>query len=88
MYKLQYMNIIVETNDEMTKNVLISEGYELIEDIKDDKVTDETGEGVENSQEIADDVKSDEKNQDEEQAEDNNDETENKAGKKSGKAKK
>lgn len=33
------MNIIVETNDEMTKNQLISEGYELIEDIKNDEET-------------------------------------------------
>ncbi|MGP1599173.1 hypothetical protein [Peptoanaerobacter stomatis] len=82
MYKLQYMNIIVETNDEMTKNVLISEGYELMEDIKDDEETAED----ETAQE--EDKTNDETDISEEKAEDNTDETENKAGKKSGKAKK
>ncbi|EHL19788.1 hypothetical protein HMPREF9628_01304 [Peptoanaerobacter stomatis] len=71
MYKLQYMNVVREVATEVEKNQLILEGYELMEDIKDDE---ETYENTENeisqdtdiSKEQAEDIKSDEKNQDEE----------------------
>ena len=81
MYKLQYMNVVREVATEAEKNQLISEGYELIEDIKNDEETEED----ETAQE--EDKTNDETDISEEKAEDNTDETENKAGKKSGKKK-
>lgn len=84
MYKLQNLNIVIETDDEMKKNELISIGYELVDEVENSNMstTDATNEISENeiSQEV--DIS-------EEQSEDNTDETdENKSGKKSGKAKK
>lgn len=81
MYKLQYLNIVIETDSEMRKNELISIGYELVNEISQAEDTaDKTSEN-----EISSDA-----DISEEQSEDNTDETdeENKAGKKSGKAKK
>lgn len=82
MYKLQYLNIVIETDSEMRKNELMSIGYELVNEISQAEDTaDKTSEN-----EISQDTDTSE-----EQSEDNADETdeeENKAGKKSGKAKK
>ena len=81
MYKLQYLNIVIETDSEMRKNELMSIGYELVNEISQAEDTaDKTSEN-----EISSDA-----DISEEQSEDNTDETdeENKAGKKSGKAKK
>lgn len=39
MYKLQYMNVVREVATEAEKNQLILEGYELIEDIKNNEET-------------------------------------------------
>ena len=33
MYKLQYLNIIIETDSEMRKNELMSIGYELVDEV-------------------------------------------------------
>ena len=84
MYKLQYMNITIETDSEARKNELISIGYEFVDEVENSNMstTDATNENSENeiSQEV--DIS-------EEQSEDSVDGTEeNKAGKKSGKAKK
>ena len=80
MYKLQYLNIVIETDDEMRKNELMSIGYELVNEISQAEDTaDKTSEN-----EISSDSDTSE-----EQTEDSTDETdENKAVKKSGKAKK
>ena len=84
MYKLQYLNIIIETDSEMRKNELMSIGYELVDEAENSNMstTDATNETSEN--EISQDT-----DISEEQSEDSVDETEeNTAGKKSGKAKK
>ena len=49
MYKLQNLNIIIETDDEMKKNELISIGYELVDEVENsnmstDDVANETSE--------------------------------------------
>ena len=49
MYKLQNLNIIIETDDEMKKNELISIGYELVDEVENsnmpnDDATNETSE--------------------------------------------
>jgi hypothetical protein len=85
MYKLQYMNITIETDSEARKNELISIGYELVDELENSNMStaDITNETSEN--EISQDA-----DISKEQSEDNADETdeENKAGKKSGKANK
>lgn len=84
MYKLQNLNIVIETDDEMKKNELISIGYELVDEVENTNMStaDATNETSEN--EISQDT-----DISEEQTEDNADETdENKSGKKSSKAKK
>jgi hypothetical protein len=79
MYKLQNLNIVIETDDEMKKNELISIGYELVDEVENSNMStaDATNETSEN--EI---TKNSDISEDEEQSEE-----ENKAGKKS-KAKK
>ena len=79
MYKLQNLNIVIETDDEMKKNELISIGYELVDEVENSNMStaDATNETLEN--EI---TKNSDISEDEEQSEE-----ENKAGKKS-KAKK
>ena len=79
MYKLQNLNIVIETDDEMKKNELISIGYELVDEVENSNMStaDATNETSEN--EITKDY---DISEDEEQSEE-----ENKAGKKS-KAKK
>lgn len=91
MYKLQYLNIVIETDDEMRKNELMSIGYELVDEAENSNMstTDATNETSEN--EISQDTEtSQDTDISKEQSEDNIDESdeENKAGKKSGKAKK
>ena len=86
MYKLQYLNIVIETDSEMRKNELMSIGYKLVDEVENSNMSttdDSINETSEN--EISSDA-----DISEEQSEDNTDETdeENKAGKKSGKAKK
>ena len=49
MYKLQNLNIVIETDDEMKKNELISIGYELVDEVENsnmstDDVANETSE--------------------------------------------
>jgi len=49
MYKLQNLNIVIETDDEMKKNELISIGYELVDEVENsnmpnDDATNETSE--------------------------------------------
>jgi hypothetical protein len=83
MYKLQNLNIIIETDDEMKKNELISIGYELVDEVENSNMS---------TDDVANETSENEISQDsdisEEQYEDSVDETEeNKAGKKS-KAKK
>ena len=79
MYKLQNLNIVIETDDEIKKNELISIGYELVDEVENSNMStaDATNETSEN--EITKDY---DISEDEEQSEE-----ENKAGKKS-KAKK
>ena len=77
MYKLQNLNIIIETDDEMKKNELMSIGYELVDEVENSNMsmvgaTNETSEN-----EITNDSDTSEEQSEEE----------NKAGKKS-KAKK
>ena len=77
MYKLQNLNIIIETDDEMKKNELMSIGYELVDEVENSNMsmvgaTNETSEN-----EITKDSETSEEQSEEE----------NKAGKKS-KAKK
>lgn len=93
MYKLQYLNIIIETDSEARKNELISIGYELVDEVKNGNIS--TDEKVSQTDDSKNETSENEISQDtdisEEQSEDNTDETdeeENKAGKKSGKAKK
>ena len=77
MYKLQNLNIVIETDDEMKKNELISIGYELVDEVENSNMStaDATNETSENEITKDSDIS-------EEQSEE-----ENKAGKKS-KAKK
>ena len=79
MYKLQNLNIIIETDDEMKKNELMSIGYELVDEVENSNMStaDATNETSENEITKDSDI-----SEDEEQSEE-----ENKAGKKS-KAKK
>lgn len=79
MYKLQNLNIVIETDDEMKKNELISIGYKLVDEVENSNVStaDATNETSENEITKDSDI-----SEDEEQSEE-----ENKAGKKS-KAKK
>ena len=79
MYKLQNLNIVIETDDEMKKNELISIGYELVDEVENSNMStaDATNETSENEITKDSDI-----SEDEEQSEE-----ENKAGKKS-KAKK
>jgi|GEM_PF-1598669 hypothetical protein len=92
MYKLQYLNIIIETDDEMRKNELMSIGYELVDEAENSNISND--EKVSQTDDSINETSENEISQDadtsEEQSEDNTDETdeENKAGKKSGKAKK
>lgn len=85
MYKLQNLNIVIETDDEMKKNELISIGYELVDEVENSKMSndEEMNKSSENEIRQDSDIL-------EEKSEDVADETdeENKAGKKSGKAKK
>ena len=51
MYKLQNLNIVIETDDEMKKNELISIGYELVDEVENsnmpnDDATNETSENA------------------------------------------
>ena len=39
MYKLQYLNIVIETDDEMRKNELISIGYELVDETENSNIS-------------------------------------------------
>ena len=50
MYKLQNLNIIIETDSEMRKNELISIGYELVDEVANSNMstTDATNETSEN----------------------------------------
>ena len=82
MYKLQNLNIVIETDDEMKKNELISIGYELVDEVENSNMStaDATNETSENEIHQDSDIS-------EEQSEEQSEE-ENKAGKKSGKAKK
>lgn len=85
MYKLQNLNIVIETDDEMKKNELISIGYELVDEVENSNMSndEEMNKSSENEIHQDSDIL-------EEKSEDVADETdeENKAGKKSGKAKK
>ena len=85
MYKLQNLNIIIETDDEMKKNELMSIGYELVDEVENSNMSndEEMNKSSENEIHQDSDIL-------EEKSEDVADETdeENKAGKKSGKAKK
>lgn len=91
MYKLQYLNIVIETDDEMRKNELISIGYELVDETENSNISND--EKVSQTDDSINETSENEISQDadpsEEQSEDSVDETdENKSGKKSGKAKK
>lgn len=81
MYKLQNLNIVIEIDDEMKKNELISIGYELVDEVENSNMStaDATNETSENEITKDSDIS-------EEQSEEQSEE-ENKAGKKS-KAKK
>ena len=50
MYKLQNLNIVIETDDEMKKNELMSIGYELVDEVENSNMStaDETNETSEN----------------------------------------
>lgn len=39
MYKLQNLNIIIETDDEMKKNELMSIGYELVDEVENSNMS-------------------------------------------------
>ena len=82
MYKLQNLNIVIETDDEMKKNELISIGYELVDEVENSNMSydEEMNKSSENEIHQDSDIS-------EEQSEEQSEE-ENKAGKKSGKAKK
>ena len=84
MYKLQNLNIVIETDDEMKKNELISIGYELVDEVENINMSNDEEMNKSSENEIHQDSDIPEK-----QSEDVADETdeENKAGKKS-KAKK
>lgn len=73
MYKLQNLNIVIETDDEIKKNELISIGYELVDEVESSNMStaDATNETSENEITKDSDIS-------EEQSEE-----ENKAGKKS-----
>ena len=50
MYKLQNLNIIIETDDEMKKNELMSIGYELVDEVENSNMStaDATNKTLEN----------------------------------------
>lgn len=77
MYKLQNLNIIIETDDEMKKNELISIGYELVNEVENSNMS---------TDDVANETSENEISQDSDIYEEQSEE-ENKAGKKS-KAKK
>lgn len=79
MYKLQNLNIVIETDDEMKKNELISIGYELVDEVENSNMSTADATNKTSENEITKDY---DISEDEEQSEE-----ENKAGKKS-KAKK
>lgn len=79
MYKLQNLNIVIETDDEMKKNELISIGYELVDEVGNSNMSTADATNKTSENEI---TKDSDISEDEEQSEE-----ENKAGKKS-KAKK
>ena len=39
MYKLQNLNIVIETDDEMKKNELMSIGYELVDEVENSNMS-------------------------------------------------
>jgi len=39
MYKLQYLNIVIEADDEMKKDELISIGYELVDETENSNIS-------------------------------------------------
>ena len=77
MYKLQNLNIVIETDDEMKKNELISIGYELVDEVENSNMS---------TDDVANETSENEISQDSDISEEQSEE-ENKAGKKS-KAKK
>ena len=77
MYKLQNLNIIIETDDEMKKNELISIGYELVDEVENSNMS---------TDDVANETSENEITKDSDISEEQSEE-ENKAGKKS-KAKK
>ena len=79
MYKLQNLNIVIETDDEIKKNELISIGYELVDEVENSNMSTADATNKTSENEITKDY---DISEDEEQSEE-----ENKAGKKS-KAKK
>ena len=79
MYKLQNLNIVIETDDEMKKNELISIGYKLVDEVENSNMSTADATNKTSENEITKDY---DISEDEEQSEE-----ENKAGKKS-KAKK
>ena len=79
MYKLQNLNIVIETDDEMKKNELMFIGYELVDEVENSNMSTDDATNKTSENEI---TKDSDISEDEEQSEE-----ENKAGKKS-KAKK
>lgn len=77
MYKLQNLNIVIETDDEMKKNELISIGYELVNEVENSNMS---------TDDVANETSENEITKDSDISEEQSEE-ENKAGKKS-KAKK
>jgi len=77
MYKLQNLNIVIETDDEMKKNELISIGYELVDEVENSNMS---------TDDVANETSENEITKDSDISEEQSEE-ENKAGKKS-KAKK
>ena len=77
MYKLQNLNIVIETDDEMKKNELISIGYELVDEVENSNMS---------TTDVANETSENEITKDSDISEEQSEE-ENKAGKKS-KAKK
>ena len=78
MYKLQNLNIIIETDDEIKKNELISIGYELVDEVENSNMS---------TDDVANETSENEITKDSDISEEQSEE-ENKAGKKFGKAKK
>ena len=77
MYKLQNLYIVIETDDEMKKNELISIGYELVDEVENSNMS---------TDDVANETSENEITKDSDISEEQSEE-ENKAGKKS-KAKK